>query len=90
LRQFAFDSNFLLMKKIPTLLLFLSLSACGGGGSDAIEEKATEAATEAATDAATQAATNAANQLAADALAKAEAEKLIRFGTGKFGQSTFQ
>ena len=82
MRQFAFDSNFLLMKKIPTLLLFLSLSACGGGGSDAIEEKATEAAT--------QAATNAANQLAADALAKAEAEKLIRFGTGKFGQSTFQ
>ena len=77
------------MKKIPTLLLFLSLSACGGGGSAAIEEKATEAATEAA-DAAPEAATNAANQLAADALAKAEAEKLIRFGTGKFGQSTFQ
>jgi len=66
------------MKKIPTLLLFLSLSACGDGGSDAIEEKATEVAT------------NAANQLAADALAKAEAEKLIRFGTGKFGQSTLQ
>ena len=82
MRQFPFDSNFLLMKKIPTLLLFLFLSACGGGGSDAIEEKATEAATEAAT--------NAANQLAADALAKAEAEKLIRFGTGKFGQSTLQ
>ena len=82
MRQFPFDSNFLLMKKIPTLLLFLFLSACGGGGSDAIEEKATQAATEAAT--------NAANQLAADALAKAEAEKLIRFGTGKFGQSTFQ
>ena len=70
------------MKKIPTLLLFLFLSACGGGGSEAIEEKATEAATEAAT--------NAANQLAADALAIAEAEKLIRFGTGKFGRSTFQ
>ena len=86
MRQFPLNSNFLLMKKIPTLLLFLFLSACGGGGSDAIEEKATEAATEAAT----QAATNAANQLAADALAKAEAEKLIRFGTGKFGQSTFQ
>ena len=90
MRQFPFDSNFLLMKKIPTLFLFIFLTACGGGGSETVEEKATEAATEAATDAATEAATNAANQLAADAFAKAEAEKLKRFGTGKFGQSTFQ
>ena len=70
------------MKKILALLLFLSLSACGGGASEAIEEKATEAAADAAT--------NAANQLAADALAIAEAEKLKRFGAGRFGQSTFQ
>ena len=74
------------MKTIFILSLFLFVSACGGGGSDTIEEKVIEAAT----DAATEAATNAANQLAEDALAKAEAEKLIRFGTGKFGQSTFQ
>ena len=73
------------MKTIFILFIFLFVSACGGG-SDAIEEKVTETATNAAT----QAATNAANQLAADALAKAEAGKLIRFGTGKFGQSTFQ
>ena len=66
------------MKSIFILFLFLFVSACGGGGSDAIEEKVTEATT------------NDTNQLAADALAKAEAEKLIRFGTAKFGQSTFQ
>ena len=65
------------MKTIFILFLFLFVSACGGGGSDAIEEKIIEA-------------TTAANQLAADALTKAEAEKLIRFGTGKFDQSTFQ
>ena len=64
------------MKTIFILFLFLFVSACGGGGSD--------------TDATSEAATTAANQLAADALARAEAEKLIRFGTGKFGQSTFQ
>ena len=74
------------MKAIFILFLFLFVSACGDGGSDAVEEKVIEAAT----DVSTEAATNAANQLAADALAKAEVEKLIRFGTGKFGQSTFQ
>ena len=74
------------MKMIFILFLFLFVSACGDGGPDAVEEKVIEAAT----DVGTEAATNAANQLAADALAKAEAEKLIRFGTGKFGQSTFQ
>ena len=73
------------MKMIFILFLFLFVSACGGS-SDAIEEKVIEAAT----DTATEAASNAANQLAADAHARAEAEKLIRFGTGKFGQSTFQ
>ena len=70
------------MKTIFILFIFLFVSACGGGGSDAIEEKVTEMAA--------QEANNTTNQLAADALAKAEAEKLIRFGTGKFGQSTFQ
>ena len=70
------------MKTIFILFIFLFVSACGGGGSDAIEEKVTEMAA--------QEATNTTNPLAADAFAKAEAEKLIRFGTGKFGQSTFQ
>ena len=81
------------MKTIFILFLFLFVSACGGGGSDAVEEKITEIVTDVATEEAillSLAYTNAANQLAADALAKAEAEKLIRFGTGKFGQSTFQ
>ena len=64
------------MKSIFILFLFLFISACGGG-SDAVET-------------AEEAATDTTNQLAADALAKAEAEKLIRFGTAKFGQSTFQ
>ena len=75
------------MRSIYISFIFLFVSACGGGGgSETVEEKATELATELAT----EAATNAANQLVTDALAKAEAEKLKRFGTGKFGQSTFQ
>ena len=74
------------MRKIFNLLLFLFVSACGVGCSDAIEEKSIKAATGATTEAATAAV----NQLAADVLCRAEAEKLIRFGTGKFGQSTFQ
>ena len=74
------------MRKIFNLLLFLFVSACGGGGSDAVNSALTDVATKQAEEIATAAA----NQLAADALAKAEAEKLIRFGTGKFGQSTFQ
>ena len=74
------------MKTIFILFLFLFVSACGGGGSDAVNSALTDVATKQVEEAATAAA----NQLAADALAKAEAEKLIRFGTGKFGQSTFQ
>ena len=72
------------MKSIFILFLFLFVSACGG--SDAVETALTDAASKQAE----EAATDAANQLAADALGKTEAEKLIRFGTGKFGQSTFQ
>ena len=73
------------MKTIFILFLFLFVSACGGG-SDAVETALTDAASKQAEEAATAAA----NQLSADALANAEAEKLIRFGTGKFGRSTFQ
>ena len=74
------------MRSIYILFIFLFLYACGGGGSDAVNSALTDVATKQVEEAATAAA----NQLAADALAKAEAEKLIRFGTGKFGQSTFQ
>jgi len=74
------------MKTIYILFILLFLYACGGGGSDEVNSALTDMATKQAEEAATAAA----NQLAADALAKAEAEKLIRFGTGKFGQSTFQ
>jgi len=74
------------MPKLIPLLIFLTLSACGGGGSDAVNSALTDVANKQVEETATAAA----NQLAADALAKAEAEKLIRFGTGKFGQSTFQ
>tara|TARA_Y100000768_G_C23496630_1_gene459544 strand:- start:208 stop:432 length:225 start_codon:yes stop_codon:yes gene_type:complete len=74
------------MKAIYILFLFLFLSACGGGGSDSVNSALTDVATKQAEETATAAA----NQLAADALAKAEAEQLKRFGTGKFGQSTFQ
>ena len=69
------------MRWIFILFVFLYVSACGGG-SDSKEETVTKAATEATT--------NTADQLVADALSKAETEKLIRFGTGKFGKSTFQ
>ena len=71
---------------ILNLFLFLFVSACGGGGSDAVNSALTDVATKRAEEGATAVA----NQLAADALAKAEAEQLKRFGTGKFGQSTFQ
>ena len=74
------------MPKLIPLLIFLTLSSCGGGGSDAVNSALTDVANKQVEETATAAA----NQLAADALAKAEAEKLIRFGTGKFGQSTFQ
>jgi ornithine cyclodeaminase/alanine dehydrogenase-like protein (mu-crystallin family) len=74
------------MKKIFILFLFLFISACGGGSSDAVNSALTDVATKQVEEGATAAT----NQLAADALARAEAEKLIRFGTGKFGQSTFQ
>ena len=73
------------MRSILNLFILLFLSACGGG-SDAVQTAVTDVATEVAT----QTAIDNANQLAADALAKIEAEKLIRFGTGKFGQSAFQ
>jgi hypothetical protein len=104
------------MHKIIPLLIFLSLTACGGGGSDAVETAVTDAATKQAEDAATAAATAAATKAAEDAAATAAALKvaeeqavalaaaatlqdaanqaqqtvLQKFGTGKFGQSTFQ
>ena len=62
------------MHKIIPLLIFLSLTACGGGGSDAVETAVTDAATKQAEDAANQ----------------AQQTALQKFGTGKFGQSTFQ
>ena len=74
------------MRSVLILFLFLFVSACGGGGSDVVNS----ALTDLANNQADEASTAAANQLAADALAKAEAEQLKRFGTGKFGQSTFQ
>ena len=55
------------MHKLIPLLIFLSLSACGGGGSDAVETAVTDAATK-----------------------QAQQTALQKFGTGKFGQSTFQ
>ena len=74
------------MKLILILFICSFLYACGSGDSGSTEEKVIEITS----DAAAMEVINAANQSAADALAKAEAEKLIRFGTGKFGQSTFQ
>ena len=83
------------MHKIIPLLIFLSLTACGGGGSDAVETAVTDAATKQAEDAATAAATKAAEDAAAaatlqDAANQAQQTALQKFGTGKFGQSTFQ
>tara|TARA_B100001059_G_scaffold53978_1_gene48433 strand:+ start:125 stop:352 length:228 start_codon:yes stop_codon:yes gene_type:complete len=75
------------MRSIYILFILLFLYACGGGGGS---DAANSALTDVATKQVEETATAAANQLAADVLAKAEAEKLIRFGTGKFGQSTFQ
>ncbi|MCH2668440.1 MAG: hypothetical protein MK009_01080 [Gammaproteobacteria bacterium] len=79
------------MKHIQPLLLILFLCACGGGGSEA-------------TDTVIGMATNTANQLAAeehakalaaatalqDAANQAQQTALKKFGSGKFGQSTFQ
>ena len=95
------------MPKLIPLLIFLSLSACGGGGSDAIEtavkdvatkqaeEAAAAAAEEAAAAAVAKSAEEQASALAAaaalqDAANQAQQTALQKFGTGKFGQSTFQ
>ena len=88
------------MHKLIPLLIFLSLSACGGGGSDAIETAVTDAATKQAEEAATAAAAAKAAEEQASALAvsaalqdaanQAQQTALQKFGTGKFGQSTFQ
>ena len=97
------------MRKITFLIIFLSLSACGGGGSNAVETAVTDAATKQAEDAATAAASKAAEDAAAaakvaeeqatalqaaaqlqDAANQAQQTALQKFGTGKFGQSTFQ
>jgi len=59
------------MHKIIPLFIFLSLSACGGGGSDAVETAVTDAATKQAEDAATAAAAKAAEDAAAAATAAA-------------------
>ena len=79
------------MHKLIPLLIFLSLSACGGGGSDAVETAVTDAATKQAEEAATVAALKAAEEQAS-ALAANQAQQIAlqKFGTGKFGQSTFQ
>ena len=76
------------MPKLIPLLIFLSLSACGGGGSDAVETAVTDAATKQAGEAATDAAAAAA--ALQDAAHQAQQTALQKFGTGKFGQSTFQ
>jgi hypothetical protein len=111
LKTFSYCYRFIGMHKIIPLLIFLSLSACGGGGSDAVETAVTDAATKQAEEAATAAAAAAAEEAAAAAAAKAAEEQasalaaaaalqdaanqaqqtaLQKFGTGKFGQSTFQ
>ena len=76
------------MPKLIPLLIFLSLSACGGGGSDAVETAVTDAATKQAGEAATDAAAAAA--ALQDAANQAQQIALQKFGTGKFGQRTFQ
>ena len=87
---------FIGMPKIIPLLIFLSLSACGGGGSDAVETAVTDAATKQAEEAATataaeeQASALAASAALQDAANQAQQTALQKFGTGKFGQSTFQ
>ena len=87
------------MHKIIPLLIFLSLTACGGGGSDAVETAVTDAATKQAEDAAAAAALKVAEEQAValaaaatlqDAANQAQQTALQKFGTGKFGQSTFQ
>ena len=57
------------MHKIIFFIIFLSLTACGGGGSDAVETAVTDAATKQAEDAATAAATKAAEEAATAAAA---------------------
>ena len=71
------------MHKLIPLLIFLSLSACGGGGSDAVESAVTDAATK-------QAAEAAAAAVLQDTANQAQQTALQKFGSGKFGQSTFQ
>ena len=56
---------FYCMNKLLAIILTLSLSACGGEGSDAVETAVTDAATKQAEDAATAAATKAAEDAAA-------------------------
>ena len=57
------------MPKLIPLLIFLSLSACGGGGSDAVETAVTDAATKQAEEEAASALAAAAQKAEEDAAA---------------------
>ena len=105
------------MHKIIPIIIFFSLSACGGGGSsdevsnnagetdididnvygDFADNVAADAAAKAAEEAAAalkvaeeQAVALAAAATLQDAANQAQQTALQKFGTGKFGQSTFQ
>ncbi|OUU78353.1 MAG: hypothetical protein CBC38_07615 [Gammaproteobacteria bacterium TMED78] len=81
------------MYKVIPLFILLSLSACGGGSdavNTALSDATTKQAEEAAAAAAEQASALATATALQDAANQAQQTALQKFGTGKFGQSTFQ